>query len=203
MSDVKVKICGIRTYEAAVAAIDAGADFLGFNFAPTSKRFIAPLDALSIIQKIRSRSESVRIVGVFENQSVEEVNTIVQSLRLDFVQLHGQEKGEYLQKIVCPIIKRVLPSDEKVALYQLPVRHFLLDREIQGLGNRIDMQTAKNFTKSLSLFLAGGLTPENVSETVVLVRPFAVDVASGIETNGKEDIRKIRLFIQNAKGVVI
>lgn len=173
---VKVKICGIRSLEAAKTAIDAGAHFLGFNFVPSSKRYIKPEDALRIINPIRGK---VKIVGVFQNANLDDINHLALKLGLDFVQLHGSSAE----------INTILSVD-----------FFLLDRTKQGTGKMVNFKKAQKIAKKKPIFLAGGLTPANVIEAVKKVQPFAVDVAGGIETNGKQDLEKIKAFIKNAKG---
>lgn len=192
--NTKVKICGIRTIEAAKTAIEAGADFLGFNFVPTSKRYIDIKDAERIIEEIEI--SGVELVGVFQNQEPEKVNKIATSLGLDYVQLHGEEDNEYISKIDFPVIKSITLSDEPSLI---KAEYFLLDREGRT-GEVVDLEKAAEISKKFQIFFAGGLTPENVSEIVQKVQPFAVDVASGVETNGVQDLEKIKLFIENAKG---
>lgn len=192
-----VKICGIRTIEAAVAALDAGADFLGFNFVPTSKRYIDPKDAEKIIEEIEI--SGVELVGVFQNEEFGKVNKIAASLGLDYVQLHGEEDNEYISKIDFPVIKSITLNDNPRLIN---AEYFLLDRKGRT-GDIVDLEKAAEMAKKFQIFFAGGLTPENVSEIVVKVQPFAVDVAGGIETDGVQDLDKIKLFIENAKEVNI
>lgn len=176
---VKVKICGIRSLETARAAVDAGADFLGFNFVTSSKRYIKPELAKKIISRLKREA---KIVGVFQNMEADYFNKIVSSLDLDFVQLHE---------------KRIIKNVRNKTTY------LLVDRKMQGNGPISDLNRAKILTKTSKIFFAGGLNPENVSAVVKKVQPYGVDVASGIETNGVEDIYKIKEFIKNAKGEII
>jgi len=193
MNDIKVKICGIRTVEAAQAAIEAGADYLGFNFVPSSRRFIESRQALEIINKVKGK---VKIVGVFQNAEITMVNQLVKQLDLDFVQLHGQENPEYIRHIQSKLIK-VINSFKEIDSYT--VDYFLLDRVKQGEGEMVNVEEAILIVSKYRIFLAGGLTPENVTGAVRKIQPFGVDVARGIETNGKQDIEKIKAFIRNAK----
>lgn len=190
---VKVKICGIRTLEVAEAAFDSGADYIGFNFVSSSKRRISIEKAKEIAGIMRKR---VRIVGVFQNASVSKVNDIVKEVGLDLVQLHGQEDNTYIAKIKRPVIKSFTLSDNPE---DIRAKYLMLDRVVQGQGDMVNVEKAARFAKNLSLFLAGGLTPGNVSDVVIRVRPYAVDVAGGIETNGKQDLEKIKLFIERVK----
>lgn len=178
---VKVKICGIRNLESAQAAIEAGADFLGFNFVVESKRFIEPAAAKKIISEVKGKGKG-KIVGVFKNADINYINRLIDLLDFDFIQL--QEK-----KIIKSIRNQVI--------------FLLIDRKKQGQGKMVNLYKAQLLAQKFPVFLAGGLTPDNVSEIVNKVKPYAVDVASGIETGGFQDINKIKTFTQNAKGVFI
>ena len=202
-SVVKIKICGIRTLGSAEAAVAAGADFLGFNFVPTSKRKVSVDIAKKIISLLRTKKYEPRtkFVGIFQNQSVDEVNKIAKLLDLDFVQLHGEEDEDYMKKIKTKIIKKYnLHSFTNLNEYS---EYVLLDREVQGKGEMVDLEKAAGFSKNLKTFFSGGLTPENVADVVKKVQPFAVDVAGGIETDGEIDNDKMKRFIKNVKEVVV
>ena len=194
MKNIKVKICGIRSLGAAQSAIDFGADYVGFNFVASSKRYIDPKSAQGIAKLIKG---NVRIVGVFQNEKPQTVRRIADMMDLDLVQLHGDEDEVYMQKINRPIIKST--SVRNMREY-FSSDFLLIDRETQGIGNIVDLDKARGLAERYVVFFAGGLTPENVKDVVKKVRPFAVDVAGGIETNGREDVRKIKKFIKNAKG---
>lgn len=192
---VKVKICGIRSIAAAKVAVGAGADFLGFNFVPASKRNINPSLAEKIINAVGGK---VKIVGVFQDADINYLNNLSFDLGLDFVQLHGKEDAEYLRAVKLPVIKAIQidgkPEEENAA-------YFLLDRTNRK-GEMVDFKKASQMASKIDLFFAGGLNPENVADVIRNARPFAVDVAGGIETEGKEDLKKIDLFIRNAKGAI-
>lgn len=212
-----VKICGIRTLEAAKTAADGGADFLGFNFVLSSKRFINLSKALEIIGKI---SKNIKTVGVFQNERSDLVNFIAEKLKLDYVQLHGKESPEYCRKIRVNIIKtfvvkkvstvqnllKEMKEYEKILRSgsrpqndnKRKVLYYLLDREEQGKGDMIDPNIVKKLSLDFPIILAGGLTPLNVKEAVS-EKLCGVDVASGIETNGEQDLGKIEEFIRKAK----
>lgn len=175
----QVKVCGIRTLESAQTAVDAGADFLGFNFVPTSKRYIKPEVAKKIISQIKS---NVKIVGVFQNAKTDYINKIAKLLDLDFVQLHE---------------KRIIKSTKDKTTY------LLVDRKTQGVGKLPNLKESKALAKSSEIFFAGGLNLDNVEEVIKKVHPFAVDVAGGIETNGLQDNKKIKKFITIVKGVAL
>ena len=176
---VKVKICGIKTLDATKTAINAGADFLGFNFVPTSKRYIKPELAKKIIGELKS---NVKIVGIFQNAKTDYINKIVKFLELDFVQLHE---------------KKIIQSIKDKTVY------LLVDRKIQGVGQAPNLAKSKTLAKKSKIFFAGGLNPNNVAEVIKKVKPYAVDVAGGIETNGFQDLEKIKKFIVNVKGIII
>lgn len=203
---VAVKICGIRSVENALAAIDAGADFIGLNFVPTSKRKINEGTAREIVEAVEGQAMTV---GVFQNADSVYVNTLARSLDLDFVQLHGNEDAAYCSLMQTKVIKALSlkPNVDVHALLremkELDVSLFLLDRAVQGSGSAIPVQVAERLAQEFEVFLAGGLLPDTVAGVVKKIRPYAVDVAGGIETDGEEDIIKIKQFIMNAKGVIL
>lgn len=192
---VKVKICGIRTLKTAQVAIDSGADFLGFNFVKTSKRYLNPTKVLEIISELKNR---VKIVGVFQDEKVDTVNEIALLLNLDFVQLHGVENNEYIESIKLPVIKSIIMDDHPE---KIKTEYFILDRIKRGEGEMVDFKKAAKLVRKFPVFLAGGLNPDNIASAVEKVLPFAVDVAGGVETDGFQDLDKIKSFIKNAKGV--
>lgn len=201
---VKVKICGIRTAEAAQAAVEAGADFLGFNFVPSPKHFIEPKVAFKIISAVRGK---VKIVGIFQDAQIDYVNKIASYLGLDFVQLHGRESAKYCRRVEAPVIKvfGLAPNFSVQKTHGTMIRYsvelYMVDREKRGEGEIIDLRKAEELAQKLPLFFSGGLTIGNVGEAIKAVRPYGVDVAGGIETDGAQDSQKIKEFIQNAKGV--
>lgn len=198
---MKVKICGLTTLEAAQTAENAGADFLGFIFAD-SKRKISPEKAKEIIEELNGKALKV---GVFVDESLEEIERIQRLTGIDIIQLHGQESMEKAGSFSIPVIKAFSIQNEvdlkKIEGY--PVDYQLLDlpKNSQSSSEKtLDWQMIHRLRQSSNrLILAGGLTPMNVSEAIKLVQPFAVDVSSGVETNGYKDHEKIRLFIKNAK----
>ncbi len=202
---IKVKICGIRSLEAAQAALNSGADFLGFIFVPNTKRYITPEDAKKIIDS--ARSEEIKIIGVFRDQPLEEVNQITEKLNLDYVQLHGQETPEYVNQINSKIIKAFNLSSnfdtEKTSskMEKYKADYFMLDRQIVGEGDMLDPYLVNELASEFPVFLSGGLTPDNVQQVLKVVKPFAVDVSSGVETNGEKDLVKIKKFISLVKKI--
>jgi len=201
---VKVKICGITTLRAALAAAHAGADALGFVFAP-SPRQISPQEAKKLIQAL---PPFIIKVGVFVNLPLKEVEDIASYCNLDFIQLHGSEPPEYcrLLRQKHRIIKafQVKNGVSEALIDTYSVDAVLLDTyspsRAGGTGKSFDWILAQNLKLAPPLILSGGLTPENVREAIALVKPYAVDVSSGVETNGKKDLTKIYKFIAMAKG---
>lgn len=199
----KVKICGIRTIETAQAAIKFGADFLGFNFVPASLRYIPQPKAREIIGELQ---EEIKVVGVFQNESLEEIKKSISFLKLDFVQLHGQESSHYhvLTQYAGVIKTFSLNADFDITntllkMQKYNVDYFLVDRITRGVGSPLDPERVSGLTSHFPIVLSGGLTSENVKEAVRIACPNVVDVASGIETNGEQDLDKIKEFIERAK----
>ncbi len=192
--------------ESAETAVAAGADFLGFNFVLSSKRYINPLKAKAIIEKMRKKTE---IAGIFQNAHHDEINELIKFLPLEYVQLHGNEDEQFIKKIKTKVIKAFSIPEEKTheeiltQIKQYPVAYFLLDRMQQGQGDMLDITKAQVIAQNLPVFLAGGLHPDNVADIITQAKPFGVDVASGIETDGMEDLGKIQQFVKNAKGAEI
>ena len=206
---MKVKICGVRTVEAALAASEAGADFLGVNFAPVSKRRVAVFAAVEAAGAVRQRPAPPRFAGIFVNQPVEEVARIARGIGLDYVQLSGQEDEAYCREIAReagrPVIKAIrLPADaaRAAALREgAAVELLLADAQgtYGGAGQPWRWQDAQALTARYDVLLAGGLTPHNVSDAIDAARPWGVDVASGVETDGQTDPEKVRAFIKQVR----
>ncbi len=206
MAVVRVKICGITNAADADAAMEAGANLLGFNFYKKSPRRIEPEAAA----KIRSQlPKKVKAVGIFVNSLVADVIALRSSLKLDAVQLHGDESPESVAEIVpdVPVIKafRVDPEFPLDTLEKYPdVFAFLFDAvhdgQYGGTGRTTDWDVARRAALSRRIILAGGLKVENVAAAVRIVRPYGVDVASGVESSpGKKDHGRIREFIQEVR----
>ncbi|MBT2677909.1 phosphoribosylanthranilate isomerase [Bacillus sp. ISL-35] len=199
---MKVKICGIRTVETALHAVQCGTDALGFVFA-RSKRQIMAQEAKNIIETI---PEHIWKVGVFVNEDSAEIKRIAESVGLTHIQLHGDEVPADYQSIGLPIIKAVSvhsPKDlEKIDAIEAD--YILLDSPPTeyrgGNGSSFEWNLVKAIGKSKkNIMLAGGLDPENISKAIAKVNPCMVDVSSGVETNGEKDLTKIKDFITNAK----
>lgn len=200
----KIKICGITNLEDAKAALDFGADALGFVFFRESPRAISPQRAASIISKLPVFTATV---GVFVDQPGDEIQKIINETGIDIVQLHGDESPEscrLLRRVIKGIRVKSLESLEPLKSYRDLVSAFLLDTFAPhmpgGTGQVFNWDIAieaKNFGR---IILAGGLTPENISEAIRRVNPYAVDVSSGVElVKGKKDHQKMKLFIERAR----
>ncbi|MCI0848268.1 MAG: phosphoribosylanthranilate isomerase [Chloroflexi bacterium] len=214
--ELMVKICGIRALDDALAAAEAGADFIGMVFVPERHRRITPQEAKVIIDGVRnSGGPAPRIVGLFADQLLDEVNAVVEYAGLDLAQLCGKETVEYAGQVSCGVIKVVHVADSATATDDAGtgarvkdfsgVGHLVtLDRYVEGVqggtGKGFDWGVAASLSRAGQPFLlAGGLTPENVSEAIATVRPWGVDVSSGVETDGNKDHAKIRDFMSNAR----
>lgn len=200
----KVKICGIRSRESSLAAVHAEADFIGFNFVKDSPRYINPHLAKEIIVPLKGK---INIVGVFQNADVDSINRIIDFLKLDYTQLHGEETKTFAKKIKAKIIKVFIISMTTSAVdVGNAIRNFkpdltLLDVEKGDKQSVLDRDQAKFLSSRFPILIAGGLNNDNVKKMIKSIKPFGVDVASGIETDGKEDLDKITLFIKNAKQI--
>jgi phosphoribosylanthranilate isomerase len=209
---MKVKICGIINFGDARAAIEAGADLLGFNFYPKSPRYIAPEKAREIAAQIRSGGQGPLLVGVFVNSPLEEVRSILKIAQIDLAQLHGDEPVQVVEQLSGCGFKALRPTSETeaeidaewFAPYGPLAPALLIDAyrkdQYGGTGHAADWSIATKLAQQYPILLAGGLTPENVAEAVKQVRPWGVDVASGVEVlPGKKDVEKMRLFMENAR----
>jgi phosphoribosylanthranilate isomerase len=197
----KIKICGIKTVNNALAAMDAGADMLGFNFYPKSPRHIDVGRCRDIMSVMRKYGH-ILYVGVFVNASVAEIQAAMETCALTLAQLHGDETHEMLNSLYGKAFKafRGVPlSLNGFAREEAPA--FLVDASVKdaygGTGIKADWSGAAQLAKQYPLLLAGGLTPENVAEAVRRVKPWGVDVASGVESApGEKDPKKMNAFVQ-------
>jgi len=207
MNDMQVKICGITNAEDAIAAVEAGADALGFVCYRKSPRYVEP----DIIKRIvASLPPFVLPVGVFVNEELKTVRDLMDSCGLALAQLHGDEAAPYCEALGRPVL-RALRVRDRAALLQMAeyrgragVRGFVVDAFSAGAhggtGQVADWSLAEEVARAAPTLLAGGLTPANVAEAVRQVRPYGVDVSSGVEAGpGKKDHDKVRAFIRAAK----
>jgi phosphoribosylanthranilate isomerase len=204
----KIKICGIKTVKDALAAMEAGADLIGFNFYPKSPRYIDVGTCRNIMSVMR-RHGHVTYVGVFVNASVEEVYATIETCGLSLAQLHGDETPEMLSALNGRAFKafRGIPTD--ITGYERnDAPALLVDAAVKGVyggsGVTADWTAAAELAKKYPLLLAGGLTPENVADAVRQVQPWGVDVASGVESApGEKDAGKMVQFVKEVKRVEI
>ncbi|MFQ5449042.1 MAG: phosphoribosylanthranilate isomerase [Nitrospinaceae bacterium] len=202
---VKVKICGMTNAQDLRMAVEEGADAVGFIFYRKSPRFVA---IRTVKEMMSLLPPFVEAVGVFVDESADRVNRIAESCKLDIVQLHGNESPGYCKKIRRRVVKAVRVRDEKsfalLSAYQ--VSGFLLDTYSEGnqggTGRTFDWNLVHRGKKYGPVILAGGLNSDNVSLAVSRVKPYGVDVCSGVEKSpGIKDPEKVRAFIQAAKGI--
>lgn len=199
-----IKICGFKETSHAMWAAEQGANLLGFVFAKSARR-VTPEQAKEIISQLPG---NVKKIGVFVNEDLDVVNSIIEYCGLDLVQLHGEESPEYCRQSAVPVIKafRVKDRESLVNLkdYHGVVEMLLLDTFVGGMvggsGQTFDWSLARDAAEHGKIILAGGLTPENVASAMRTAKPFGVDVSSGVETGGGKDVAKITAFIRNARG---
>lgn len=211
----RIKICGIRDRTHALAAVEAGADFIGLVFAP-SQRQVSPAKACEIASAVKKSSDATKVVGVFVNAPSSQVNELADFCALDWVQLSGDESWEYCREVVRPVIKAIrIDQQSSEELYAelsagsklLPAQGFitLLDSRVEGkyggTGESFNWNLAQRVTKRFPVIIAGGLDPKNVARLIERVAPWGVDVSSGVETGGVKDIAKIKAFIEAVRKV--
>lgn len=202
-----VKICGITNMDDAAAAVAAGADLLGFNFYKPSPRYITPQHAREIVKRLPNE---VLKVGVFVNEELADVRTIMREAGLGAIQLHGDESPEYCSKFPgWLVIKTFAVTDtfDVHAAEAYDVDGIMLDTKHNhlrgGTGRVFDWSIARQAALTIpNLFLAGGLSPENVENAIKTVRPYAVDACSALEdTPGKKNHERMRVFVNMVRGV--
>jgi phosphoribosylanthranilate isomerase len=197
----KIKICGIKTVTDALAAQQAGADLIGFNFYPKSPRHI-DVGRCRDIMSVMRRYGHITYVGVFVNASVPEIRATLETCGLSLAQLHGEETPEMQSALDGKAFKafRGVPASlDGFVRREAPA--LLVDASVKGAyggtGVTADWNRAAELAKQYPLLLAGGLTPENVSEAVRQVKPWGVDVASGVESGpGEKDLQKMMAFVK-------
>jgi phosphoribosylanthranilate isomerase len=195
---VKLKVCGITSLPDAQDAVSCGAAYLGFNFYPKSPRYIDPATAGFIIERL---PREVIPVGIFVNEPrPEDVLEIIRLSGVWMAQLHGEEDGDYCERIGAHrVIKAVRPNDgfDVRSVSGMPASAILLDafdpKLYGGTGKTANWEVAREIARFSRVFLAGGLSPDNVAEAIRAVGPFAVDLNSGIESSpGRKDLAKLR-----------
>lgn len=212
----RIKICGLRDPGHALVAAQHGADFLGFVFVPGVRRQLAVPDAQRVVAAYRERHGpgGPRLVGLFADQPLDEVNRILQDCSLDMAQLCGNEPLDYCRQIARPVIKVLHVRDDDLPQQEVerlgaaiaPLREagviVTLDREAPqpgGAGQTFNWGIAWELSPSRDFILAGGLTPDNVADAIRQVHPWGVDVSSGVETGGVKDPARIGAFIAAAR----
>ncbi len=199
---IRVKICGITSLEDALWAVRSGADALGFVFSE-SPRMIAPEEARAIVMKL---PPFITTVGLFVNEGAGKINNLVSECHLDRVQLHGEESEEFCHNFNRPVIKAFRIKDKSslgfVNNYQ--VSAYLFDAYVPGIAGGTGATFSWNIVKerhfNAPVVLAGGLNPDNVRKAIRIVKPYAVDVSSGVELSpGVKDPGKIERFIKKVK----
>ena len=208
---MRVKICGITTLDDALAAVEAGADMLGFNFYPASPRYIEPSVGAEMVAALRARGASTTMVGVFVNMLPGRVAAIMDECGLDLAQLSGDEPPGDLVMLGERAFKGIRPKDVAEAM-TLAARYIvrsappvlLVDAstgvgQFGGTGQVGDWDAAAAVAAAHPILLAGGLRPENVAAAIAAVQPWGVDVASGVESSpGRKDAAKMRAFVRAA-----
>ena len=190
----KVKICGLSTVEAVETAVLAGADYIGFVFAE-SKRQVSLEQAHELAKLVTGKT---KIVGVFLSPSLEELEQAIGQVPLDIVQIHGMFDETLIPKISVPVIRAIQLSDQEAKVTS-PADFLLFDAPVAGSGRTFDWDLLKDQKIQQDFFIAGGLTVDNVRQARETFQPYALDVSSGVETDGRKDIEKIKAFIEGAK----
>jgi phosphoribosylanthranilate isomerase len=213
----RFKICGIRDVDNALVAAESGADFLGFNFVHRVRRQLTLDQGQTIIQLVIGElgDDRPKLVGLFANQEIDEVNEIIERCDLNYAQLCGDEEPRYWDKVRAEVIKQIrvepLESSEETTAATLASvgevtthgRRALLDSykkgALGGTGHTFDWNIAERVGQDHEIILAGGLTPDNVTQAIRQVHPWMVDVSSGVETDGVKDPTKIRAFADEVR----
>ena len=190
----KVKICGLSTKEAVKTAVSAGADYIGFVFAP-SKRQVTVEQAIELAKFIPSH---IQKVGVFVSPSRADLLEAIEKVGLDLVQVHGQVVDKLFENLPCGSIQAV-QVDGNGHVPNSQADYLLFDAPVAGSGQTFDWGRLDTTGLAQPFFIAGGLNEDNVAGAIQHFSPYAVDVSSGVETNGQKDHEKIRRFIERVK----
>ena len=196
----KIKLCGLSRLEDIEIANELCPEYVGFVFAPESKRYVMPAQAKELRGAL---SKEIQAVGVFVDARIETVAELANQNIIDAIQLHGTEDANYLMQLRTltnkPIIKaiQVRRPEDLIAVNEVRSDYVLIDSG-KGTGKAFDWGWLKDIRREY--FLAGGLTPKNVGYAIERLKPFAVDVSSGIETDGRKDVAKMREFVLAVRG---
>lgn len=209
---VKIKVCGIRTLEEALGVIEAGVDILGFNFYPNSPRYIIPGDCMRLMVRLetvlREKLAQLTTVGVFVNADADSIYAIFRDCHLDMVQLAGDEPPEVMEKLgerAFKVLRLTTPESMLETIRRYPHRTmapaWMVDANRPGMyggtGQVVDWSLARTLADQMPIILAGGLRADNVTEALRQVRPWGVDVATGVESApGVKDLQKVAEFVR-------
>ena len=204
-SAVRTKICGVTSVEAALACVALGADAVGVNLIPASPRHTSAETARAIALAVGARA---LVVAVVADMTVEAMRALQRSTGVGCLQLHGHEPPEAVAALLPHAYKavRVATAADVACAEAMPGDYVLVDAKIEGLlggtGHRVDSALVADLAKQRRVVLAGGLTPENVAQAVAAVRPYCVDVASGVEQSpGVKDLARVEAFLAAVRGV--
>jgi len=202
MTDTKIKFCGLRREEDVRLAASLDADFMGFILTDRFKRFIAPEEVARLKEFVPSKTKTV---GVFVDEPIDYIISTAKTAKLDMIQLHGSEDDAYIVEIKgktgLPVIKMIKPlsEDDIITARECKADLILLDSGAGGTGKVFDWSLAERLGRDY--ILAGGLTPDNAAEAVERLKPFAVDVSSGVETEGIKDFSKMKAFAAEVRKI--
>ena len=201
---VKVKICGLRRKEDIEYANELKPDYVGFVFAKSKRQ----LEVEQALYLIRLLDKEIKTVGVFVNEPVENALKIAQTLNLDVLQFHGDETQDYIDNFKNFTVWKAIRIKDKEDLEktkEFKVNSFVFDtmrkNEYGGTGKTFNWEVLKGIELNVPIILAGGLNENNVEEAIKIVNPYAVDVSSGVETEGYKDFKKIKSFIEKVRGI--
>ena len=203
MSAVKLKICGVKSVTEAKLLLDCGIDLIGLNFIPSSSRYISFETAQAIIAELEG--SGVQITALFAGRPLEEVNDYGGRLKVHYVQLHGNEPAEYAKGINAKVIRAIgVESGRSAAeliefINGFPADYFVLDRPRQGQGELIDAELAAEIIAAEpdKIFLAGGLSPDNLAVRLAQTNPYGIDIAGGVRDDDDGlDIAKVKRCVQ-------
>jgi len=197
----KIKICGLTRQEDALVCAEQGADFLGFIFVPSTPRFVEPERAAAIAAKVREKEKHPKIIGVFRDASNDYIREIHSLVGFDFAQLSGSETDDAIRDLGIAAVRTLRVSDSLPDTQGFPSAAWLLfdtydERRGGGTGRRFDWSLLASYERSKPFFLSGGINPDNVVAAISLVRPDAIDLSSGVESEPgiKDHDKVIRLF---------
>lgn len=209
MPNIWIKICGITRQRDALLAAELGADAIGLNFSPASPRAVTVDQACAVLQ---GKPAGMEVIALFVNPSATEVQSVIDTGLIDYLQFHGDESAEFCQSFAMPYMKafRVKPGEDLNAMISQygSAELILLDSYDEkapgGTGKVFDWQQAESLatSKDIKLVLAGGLNPDNIQRAIKQVKPYGIDVASGVEQSpGIKDPQKMKLLIEGARSV--